>query len=178
MKFIFYILILFLISCSSKQTRFETEEDFNNFLNKLDNGFIQSKEIGDFLYEVKLIPSLLEDKNDDVSFQLRLSRKDGGSVLDYGNVEKSEALTREGFLSFEIKDFVHLECNDKLIPCQFNHYERNYGLKPTVDILFHFSKVKPNKDLFFVFRDELFHQGLIRIKFNKDLFIKYHVQKK
>lgn len=178
MKFIFYILTLFLISCSGKQIYFESEEEFNDYLNDKSNGFIQSKEVGDFLYEIKLIPSLDEDKNNDVSFQLRLSRKDGGSVLDYGNVDKSEALIREGFLSFEIKDYVYLECNDNLVPCQFNHYERNYGLKPSVDIIFHFSKVKPDKDLYFVFRDEIFQQGLIRIKFNKDLFNKYHVQKK
>lgn len=169
---------MIICSCSGNKTSFETKEDFDHYLNDVNNGFIQMKEVGDLKFEVKLIPSLLEDINDEISFQLRISRKDGGSVLEYGGVEKSEALLREGVLSFEVKDYVQLETSDQIIPCEFSHYERNYGLKPSVDILFHFSKVKPKDDLFFVFRDEVFHQGLIRIKFNKDLFKKYHVQKK
>lgn len=172
------LFLLLLFSCSGGQTSFVSEEAFGEYLNDPDHGFIQSAAVGDFTWDVKLTPTLSEDKNHEVSFNLRIRRTDGGSVLDYGNVGKDVALTREGFLSFEIKDLVYLECNDKIIPCGFHHYERNYGLKPSVDLVFHFSGVEPQKDVYFVYRDELFQQGLIRIKFNKELFKTYHVQRK
>jgi hypothetical protein len=172
------ILSCFFLSCSGKRSSFESEESFQAYLNDPDNGFIESASVGDFRWDVKMTPTLDEDKDNEVSFNLRIQRKDGGSVLDYGGVPKDVALTREGFLSFDIKDQVYLECNDKIIPCAFHHYERNYGLKPSVDLVFHFSGVKPEQDVYFVYRDELFQQGLIRIKFNKELFKTYHVQKK
>ena len=172
------ILLFFLLSCSGEQSSFSSEDEFQAYLNESDHGFIQSVSVGDFQWDVKLIPTLDTDKNREVSFNLRIQRKDGGSVLDYGDVPKEVALTREGFLSFEVKDLVYLECNGRIIPCSFHHYERNYGLKPSVDAVFHFTGVDPKEDVYFVFRDELFKQGLIRIKFNKDLFKIYHVQQK
>lgn len=178
MRLLAGILSILLFSCSGNKTSFVSGEDFQAYLNEPDNGFIQSVSVGDFQWDVKLTPTLDEDKNHEVSFNLRIQRKDGGSVLDYGNVGKDVAMTREGFLSFDVKQLVYLECNEQIIPCSFHHYERNYGLKPSVDVVFHFSGVEPKEDVYFVFRDELFNQGLIRIKFNKDLFKTYHVQKK
>lgn len=177
MKLITYsILLIFLSSCMGRKTSFANEKEFQDYLNDADNGFIQSKKSGDFVWDVKLVPSLKNDSLHEVSFQLRINRKDGGSVLDYGGVGKDEALNREGFLSFEIMNSIYLECNEKIIPCSFHHYERNYGLKPSVDLITHFSNVVPKQDVYFVYRDEIFHQGLIRIKFNKELFNEYDIQ--
>lgn len=179
MKVLFLFLIsLLFFSCEGGKTSFGTEEEFQAYLNNPDNGFIQSATIGDFIWSAKLTPTTTKDINNEVSFSLRIEKTDGGSVLDHGSVPKEVAMTREGVLAFDVKNMVFLECNDQIIPCSFHHYERNYGLKPSVDLLFHFNNVSPKQDVNFVFRDELFDQGLVRIKFNKDLFKKYDVQKK
>lgn len=170
------MLLLTLFACSGGQTSFESEAAFQEYLNDPDNGYISSVENGDFILEAKLVPPIAGDKAPQCTVQVRLSRKDGGSVLDYGGVQQAEALEREGYLSFEVLGDVYLEDGEDLQPAIFHHYERNYGLKPSVDLFFRFNQFTPKGDVTFVYRDQLFHQGMFRIPFNQALFTSCHVQ--
>src|SRR3989338_6773331 len=149
MRFVLFILPLFIVACSAGTDSFTSEKEFEDFLNDPDNGHIVSVETND---------------------------KDGGAVLDFGGATKSEVLEKEGYLSFELMGDVYLENSGQIIPCSFHHYERNYGLKPSVDMFFHFKAFQPTEDVIFVYRDQLFNQGLIRLKFDKDLFKVCNVQ--
>jgi hypothetical protein len=176
MKFLLIILPLFILACQAKTDSFTSEKEFTEFLNDPDNGHIVSVETNDMIVEGRLTPPIEGDKEPQVSIQLRINRQDGGSVLDFGGASKSEVLEKEGYLSFELMGDVYLENNGQIIPCLFHHYERNYGLKPSVDMFFQFKAFQPTEDVIFVYRDQLFNQGLIRLKFDKDLFKVCHVQ--
>ena len=97
-------------------------------------------------------------------------------MLDLGGATKSEVLEKEGYLSFDLMGDVYLENDGHIIPALFHHYERNYGLKPSVDVFFQFNAIHPKEDVLLVYRDQLFKQGLIRLKFDKELFKSCYVQ--
>lgn len=166
-----------LVTACGHKTSFRTEDEMNDYLNNPENGFISSVETADLKIEAKLSPSIQGDKVPQLTVQMRISRKDGGSVLDFGGVAKPQAMERETYLSFEILKDVFLECKGKAEPAVFHHYERNYGLKPSVDIFFKFNHFEPTEDVYFNYRDQLFSQGLIKLKFNKELFTSCYVQK-
>lgn len=173
---IFISLVVILCACSGNKTSFSSMKEFEAYVNDPDNGFISSDGNSDFMLEAKLIPAIADDKEKQFTIQVRLSRKDGGSVLDYGGVSKEVALQREGYFSFEALGDVYLEDEDKLHPAIFHHYERNYGLKPSIDLFFRFNYFEPKENVTFVFRDQQFDQGMFRIEFNKALFTSCHVQ--
>ena len=176
MRILLFIWTFILIGCHSKQTKFSSNRELQEYLNNPDNGYITSQESDDFIFELNFIPALKDDKEPQCTAQLRILRKDGGSVLDFGDVSKQEALEREGYLSFDLKEDVYIDEKGHSNPAIFHHYERNYGLKPSIDVLFHFMHVAPKEDVYFTYRDQLFGQGLIRIKLNKELFTKCYVE--
>lgn len=170
------LFFLILAACGGKETSFENTEEWKTYVNNPENGFIVSKEASDLKFDLKFLPALTGEDMPQFTVHLRISRKDGGSVLDYKANSKEEALEREGYLSFELKKDVSIEENGHSNPAVFHHYERNYGLKPTIDIMFNFLQMEPKDDVYFTYRDELFGQGLIRIKLNKELFTKCYVE--
>lgn len=172
-----YILfIVFLVSCTGKKTSFKDTKEWEAYVNDPANGFIVSEQSADFKFDLKFEPAISNEEIPQFTVHLRISRKDGGSVLDYKTNTKQEALEREGYLSFDLKKDVSIDENGHANPPVFHHYERNYGLKPTIDILFNFMQMEPKNDVHFTYRDELFGQGLIRIKLNKELFTKCYVE--
>lgn len=171
------MLLLLLFSCGEQKTSFRDEAELTAYVNDPDNGYIASVDNGDFLMEAKLVPAIAGDQAPQYTVHVRLSRKDEGSVLDYGNVSREEITQRETYFSFEVLGDVYLEDGDKLQPAIFHHYERNYGLKPSVDLFFKFKQFVPKDDVTLVFRDQLFGQGMFRIRFNKALFTTCHVEK-
>lgn len=181
MKILLYIVtLLVLISCSDKanKTEFASEREFEEYINNPENGFIVIEESGELLFEARLMPPVKGEEETECTVNLRISRKDGGSVLDFGDVSKQEALMRESYLSFDLNNDVSIEMGGERYPPVFHHYERNYGLKPSVDILFNFMKLKPGHDAVFTYRDQLFGQGLVKIEFDKELFKNCYVAKK
>lgn len=178
MRFLLPISLFLFFSCSSHQKEFASVEAFEAYVNDVDNGYIQSDEAGDLLFEAKLNPPLAADQNPQFVVQLRISRLDGKPVLETNTHSKSEVLEREGYLSFDLLKDVYMEYDGKEIPCVFHHYERNYGLKPSIDILFQFPALKePKEDPVFVYRDQQFGEGLIKISFDKELFTSCYVRK-
>jgi hypothetical protein len=109
---------------------------------------------------------------------MRISRLDKKPVLETNTSSKSEVLEREGYLSFDLAKDVSVEYDGKAVACVFHHYERNYGLKPSVDVFFQFPALKdPKENPVFVYRDQQFGEGLIKIEFDKELFTTCYVKK-
>ena len=177
MRFLLPVSLFLLISCSSKK-EFQSVEEFEAYINDSDNGYIQSDEAGDLLFEAKLNPPLSDDPNPQFAVQLRISRLDGKPVLETNTSSKAEVLEREGYLSFDLAKDVAVEYDGKAVPCVFHHYERNYGLKPSIDVFFQFPAIKePKENPVFVYRDQQFGEGLIEIEFDKELFTTCYVKK-
>lgn len=169
---------LFLFSCSGNKTSFADEAELQAYVNDPDNGYIQSTESGDFIVETKLVPAINEDKEPQFTVHIRLSRKDGRAVLESGGAGRQEIMEREAYLSFDMLGAVYFENGEDIVPPVFHHYERNYGLKPSVDLYFDFKQFKPvSGNATLVIRDELFGQGMFRIPFNQALFTTCHVEK-
>jgi hypothetical protein len=173
--FIYLIFCLIFFSCNEKKHEFKSVKEMNNYLNDVDNGFISIEKTHDLIFEAKLVPSIYGDKHEQYTIHLRLSRENALSVLEIGNVNKQEIIAREAHLSFEILSDVYLEIQSQEIKPEFSHYERNYGLKPSIDLFFYFPKFEIKEDVFFNYRDKLFGQGLIKIKFKKELFTSFYV---
>lgn len=169
-RFILLSLVILLFSCGENKTSFSSEKDFHAYLNDQSNGFIQSMDGKDLKFETKLIPPFKDDEDKIVSVQLRISRLDGLSVLDLDGTDQQQRLQNEGYLSFEITKDVYLLNGKEIIPATFSHYERNYGLKPSIDISFDFPAFKLKGDPVFVYNDLLFGQGMIKINYSKNLF--------
>ncbi len=165
-----------MFSCSESRNKFKSDIDFQSYLNNSRNGFIQSEESADFIFEVKLIPALKNENEEQFTVQLRIKRKDEKSVLDSDDVTQMEKSSREGYLSFELLENISVEFDGKSEPAIFHHYERNYGIKPSIDVLFNFKNIHPKHDVYFVYRDQVFNQGLIKIKFKKELFTTCYVE--
>lgn len=177
MRLLLPISLFLLVSCSSKK-EFQSVEEFETYINDSDNGYIQSDEVGDLLFEAKLNPPISDDPDAQFEVQLRISRLDGKPVLKTNTNSDSEILEREGYLSFDLAKDVAVEYGGKAVPCIFHHYERNYGLKPSIDIFFQFPGIKDLKENpFFVYRDQQFGEGLIKIEFDKELFTPCYVKK-
>ena len=61
---IFIILLLALISCDSQKTTFETQSHFESHISNPDNGYLNSDESDDFVFETKLILPLSNSKSE------------------------------------------------------------------------------------------------------------------
>ena len=175
---VFIIIAVLLASCSEKETEFQSIKDLQAYTNDPENGFIKSETTAKLKFEAKITPSIAGEKKPRFTIQLRISRKDGGQILEYGNVSQDEISYREGYLSFDLLDDVSVRINGKRKKALFHHYERNYGLKPSIDVLFEFQHIRPNDDVEFLYRDQLFGEGLVKLKFDKELFTKCYVAKK
>jgi hypothetical protein len=178
MRLILPFSLFLLFSCSSSQNEFVSMEEFEKYLNDPENGYIQSDEAGDLFFEAKLNPPLSDDPNPQFAIQLRISRLDGKPVLETNTKSGAEVLEREGYLSFDLAKDVAVEYDGKAVSCVFHHYERNYGLKPSIDVFFQFPAIKePKENPVFVYRDQQFGEGLIKIEFDKELFTTCYVKK-
>lgn len=168
-------IVLFLSSCGGMKTDFQNEQEFNAYVNDPNNGFIASDETEDLRFESQLVPLTGKENDGNYNFRMRISTKDDKPVLLYNIQNETEKSEREAYLSFGMNEDVFLLVDGKEIPCAFHHYERNYGLKPSIDMFFSFKNVKPKEKVRLVYRDHLFDQGMIEIEFNKDLFTEYYV---
>lgn len=180
MKRVVFIALIFLVlGCGEDyKTKFQSPEEFHTYLNDPNHGFIQSETSEAFSYEAKLVPPVTDDPKSHFTIQLRIKRLDGGSVLDFGEVDEQIRMEREGYLSFELLEDVYIKSGSTTLSPVFHHYERNYGLKPSVDVLFEFPMSKIQDNATFCLRDEVFGQGLIELEFDKEQFNKCYVSKK
>lgn len=177
MRVLTIVLLVLIVSCQSKKTTFDKFSEFENYVNQVDNGYIKSQESENLIFETKLVPTVDGVDGEHFVVHLRISNKDGASVLDFGTSSKDEVLMREGYLSFDvIKDAFIAESDGLDHKPTFHHYERNYGLKPSIDMFFKFKELSPKDDVSFCYRDELFGQGLIKIELEKELFNKCYVK--
>lgn len=170
------LLCVLLVSCSGQPTSFKNEAELQAYVNDPENGYIASTETSDIKMEAQLVPAIAGDADPQLTVHVRLSRADGLSVLDFDNADQQQRLERESYLSFEVLQDVYFENGDQLEPAIFHHYERNYGLKPSIDLYFQFKQFTPKGDARFVYRDQLFHQGMLSVPFSQALFTSCHVQ--
>lgn len=170
------LLCILLFSCSGRKTDFKSFESFNEYINNVDNGYILSKKVDDFVYEIKVSPPTIESDNS-IAIHLRMNREDGTPVMTEDEYSKTDILQIENYLSFGVeKDFKLLAFTSNISP-SLVHYERNYLLKPSIDILVHFDGLNINTDYEFEFNDLIFSKEKVVFLINQELLNVCYVEK-
>ncbi len=162
------LLLMILAACDGGKREFSSLEEAQAYANDNDNGYITSVESDDHVFSAKVNPVLQDD--DALTINLRISRVDGQSVLRHHELTPAEVSEKEMYLSFDVLNAVYLRVDGKDIKPMLHHYERNYKLKPAVDIAFTFPKVTPQNNVQLVYRDEVFETGLQELTFEKTAF--------
>lgn len=174
------LLILFsfqflLLSCGKEEPyHFDSRMEMEELVTNPTYGFIGSYKSGNLLFETLFEPASLKDSI--VVVKLRISEVNGKSVLEHQTTNTDEVRIREQYLSFEIAKDISLEVNGKESAPILTHYERNYRLKPSIDLFFEFKKTEPAiNTAYFNYRDKLFGAGRITIKIDtKNFNSSYH----
>jgi hypothetical protein len=160
-----------MASCGGNKREFVSEAEAVAYGNDNSNGFIQTVEAGDHVFSAKVNP--IRKDEDAVSINFRISRVDGQSVLQHQQLTPAEVNEKELYLSFELNKDVYLRVDGKDIAPILHHYERNYKLKPAVDIAFTFPLIHPAGDVQLIYRDNVFGTGLHELTFDKTAFEPY-----
>lgn len=163
-----FILTLTLVSCSGQQVEFGSWKAFQSYLNNPQNGFVLKEEVKGFIYEVKITPPTTESK-EELTINLRINRKNGTAVLNDNQFSQTEIMQIEHYFSFGITDDITLSSPGIKATPAFVHYERNYQLKPSIDIIIDFNGIKQGEDYSFKFTDRAFSQKTIEFKINQEL---------
>jgi len=165
---IYILFLVFLTSCGGNRREFASAEEARTYANDNANGFIETVESNDHVFSAKVNPMQKED--DALSINLRISRIDGQPVLRHQELSPAEISEMEMYLSFDLIKDVYLRVDGKDVRPLLHHYERNYKLKPAVDIALTFPKITPTSTVQLVYRDEVFGTGLHELEFDKQAF--------
>jgi hypothetical protein len=172
-------LILFLTvlfsACSGGKREFASADEAQAYANDHANGFIETVESGGHVFSAKVNPVAAGD--DGVTIHVRISRTDGQPVLRHQELTPAEINDMELYLSFDLVQDVYLRVDGKDVAPLLHHYERNYKLKPSVDIAFTFPAVTPQENVQLVYRDNVFGTGLQELEFDKEVFTPYTITK-
>jgi len=171
----FFLLLTAVLaaSCGGGKRSFASEEEAITYANDNSNGFIATTESGGHIFSAKVNPILAGEES--VTINFRISREDGQSVLQHHTSTPTDVNQKEMYLSFDLNKDVYLRVDGKDVAPILHHYERNYKLKPEIDISFTFPKVEPKGDVQLVYRDNLFGTGLQELEFDKAIFEPYTI---
>lgn len=77
------------------------------------------------------------------------------------------------YLSFQFEDHIHMTVGEQQLRCAHYHFERNYGLRPGLDMVFAFENTDPEfqHDRTITIDDQAFGSGRLHFSLNKN-----HVQ--
>lgn len=165
-----------LTACHNDQRIFASQKEFDEYVSENETDYVVKSETSEFTFEGMMLPPIEGDTLEQRLFRLRIGLNDGGNVLDYDKGGNYLPLEKEGYLSFAVINDVFLEVDGKELQPVLHHYERNYGIKPTVDLVFFFNKVRVKSEINFCYRDQLFGQGLVKMKYKKELFTNCYVK--
>ena len=187
-----FILPLFTIAVLHSCQQEYTAVEYKQWIESEGSGLHKQKEVGGMLFDVQyqtpeymviLNKGPLEFESCDLETELdnygdeshRLiftidNSEAGIAPLEYGIVSENEYYGRIQYLNSEVsKDFFMLAGTDTL-PCRFAHFERDFGISPTMRLNLAFDKnpTPMEEDMQLCFEDRLFNNGLIKFTFDQD----------
>ncbi len=180
------MLIMSLVGCGEKSL---DAKKYVAWVKNKENGLNKTTEIGNYVFEVQQKPSEYivvnefkgntTDKNkilkrvqeidDLVYFDLKISLKDGGDFLEKTSVDQPDYYQKLYYLSFEFQKEIKLEENGELKDCILYHFEKSYDLKGIRTFVLGFKKSKTASDKTLVIDSKFLESGIVKIKFNKEL---------
>ncbi len=193
-SFLFLIFFVTLMTIFSCQKTFKSKEEYSDYINDVDNGFSQIKEVNGVKIIVTFKPSDLlvcqevENKNfsKEKTDSIRLKYNNLlYFILSYSKDDKeilSTIESRSQFneiqnkLTFKMNENVSLVNNFKdTIPLQDYNFTRTYGMSKTSTLLFVFrknDKIENSNQLNFILSDIGIGIGNLEFKFDTNILEK------
>lgn len=175
------ILIISLVSCSSKPSELSLKE-FVNYVNDEENGLKSIREINGINYSLTFIPITLRNytlkgdlnnlnTSNDMFFSLKVSLKNNKDVMKLDTYLPGQYHYRLQYLNSEIqKDFSLINGQDTL-KCSLANFEYFEGISSFVTINISIPQVsikKMSEELVFVYNDKLWNSGSLKFLFYKE----------
>lgn len=205
------VLGVFLCSCSgsgesgsslseasiSASSKMEVEklslkpEEYINWVEDSENGFLLEKDINEFSYVALLKPmdysalvemAVLEKINPDkfkevrktyegmdyFTFKISCSEtKD--ELLRYKSSSSSEYFNRLEYFSFKAQNDFSLLSGTDTLACQLFHFERSFGMAPVLTFVIGFPKQESNRgSKTLIYEDRIFKNGTIKLLFPEE----------
>lgn len=160
-------LILFIVfiwsACGDKVVRFDSAEEYHQFINDPKNGFIESIEIGNNTLSLQYVPVNSNSSDSLLQFWLTIksSTKGQDPLVDkeFSNADYQQKIN---YLILNVNRDCYLISDNDTIQCSMHHFERNYSLTEYHKVFFVFDNEKQltkSSTLKFVFDDKVLGFG-------------------
>lgn len=161
-RVILHILIITAaVSCRNDEM---SRDEFANWWGENADSFQYTKDLGDVKYTAIVLPNL-EGLDDYTRLELRIQLPSNDNVM-YHNVQNDQEITeRISYFQKDFKEGVLLKIGESELSCMDVHLQTTSGITPytSLVLLFDHSLLRDEKTII-EFRDELFLNGIIRIK--------------
>lgn len=187
------VVLLFLLGGCQSTSEQLAPASYLSWMEGADHGWLESKELGDFEFEVFLHPQeyqlLKETPKGSVMNQaewdsllaqpqayqyatLRIKSTDGQTpVLRNGVNSQHEYEARIAYLAFAIQQDLSITQGEETVPCRLFHFERSFDLAPFITCTMAFPAFKEPGAIQFQFNDQHFGNGPVRLAFSQDRFL-------
>lgn len=167
------------LSCN---TAIVSPSEFAQWCGNAENGLVKVRDLGSMEFRLEYWPTQLvqlqSESGDPASHQgmeyFRFHIEDKNAIQTdllrtlTGNNEEYQSLSQ--FLAFHFGDGIHLQVGAHRLPCVHYHFERNYGLRPGIDLVFAFENTDPDfqHDRKLEIVDDIFGTGRLHFSFNRE----------
>lgn len=192
---IFLATIILFIACNKT---FNPDE-LKFFVLDQDNGFLKTELVANTEYSVlyshpqyealkrirddqnvseELVTNLIQESSEQLIFYIRLRDVDNKNLLKKDIEDNKFYDERLMYLLGDIKDDFSLLNGTDTISCSIHHFERGYGINPSLNITLAFNKPSKMNDFTFIYNDRLFGAGKLKFHYfseeiNKDFELIY-----
>lgn len=181
----FFSLFLTLVLIASCNTSINSRQEFYDYLNNSQNGFVKSKEVNSFRIKVKYLPieyliiknsehsseveKVRQEYNNSLTFVFTIESIDKDqNVIDYGMSDSKSLNERFKYLNFHLDDHITLSINDQWFKPVLFHVENTGELNGEFRAYVVFSDIDMEADnLYFLFEDTFFDTGISQFVFEK-----------
>jgi hypothetical protein len=184
-----FLGILMAIFWGCSQTKFGPEE-YVNYVNDKENGFIQTEQVGDYEISVQyrtpeymtikeigvdvltneIFSETSKEKNGAYYFLFQImSSNKKSDPLELNMQDKLEYTSRISHLMSGIDEDIFLVSGDDTLPCKMHHFERSYHLTHYHNIVLVFERKteKQADNLKLFYNDRMLNIGRLNFVFNK-----------
>ena len=193
-KIFSFIPVLAPILLFSACNKTFNSEELKVFVLDQENGFLKTELVANTEYSVlyshpqfealkrikddqkaseELITELIQESSEQLIFYIRLRDINNKNLLKKDIVDNKVYDERLMYLLGDIKDDFSLLNGTDTISCSIHHFERGYGVNPSLNITLAFNKPSKLTDFTFIYNDQLFGAGKLKFQYfseeiNKD----------
>lgn len=91
-------------------------------------------------------------------------------LLKLGNTDRQEYEEKLNYYAFQANQDLTLYTDNDTLPCHLYHFERDYGIKPGINMVFAFENITNEfEDIRLVFHDRVFGNGILQYIFKEQI---------